>query len=496
MTAWTPIELSELWAWWDPTDNSSISAAGSFIVEITDQSASGHKLEAAGAVQLTTSEFNGEQAIQQANSASNYLYYDDSLDIQDVVEVYSVHDSTGDAAYIFAQGHLTSRLMGIVQSTGSAPDTNAGTPTYRADGETISPDTRQGLYDALQGGEHLISAHGLDLSNWNDWKPFYYSGGGGFQFSGPFGDLILLDATPSTADRQRIEGYLAHKWGLEGNLDAGHPYKSAAPTLDTDVAVSSASLTLTPNAADVNAAAEVEAAPVELTLTPNPVDVNASTSIDVASAELTLAPQLVDVNASTQVDVLPAALTLTPTSVDVNAEVAVDVAAAALSLTPQSVDVNAETGVAVGSAPLTLTPNAVTVDVSEDTDVAVSSAALALAPQSVDVNAAVEVEPAAVDLALTPSPVDVSLSVTVDVQSVALALTSHPVSVESTENTNVAVLAEVLTLTPNPVTVQATGLLIPAKDPLRMVTGPVSAAATDTTRQAATNDTTRQARTG
>jgi len=27
----------------------------------------------------------------------------------------------------------------------------------------------------------------------------------------------------------KAEGYLAHKWGLEGNLPADHPYKSSAP---------------------------------------------------------------------------------------------------------------------------------------------------------------------------------------------------------------------------------------------------------------------------
>jgi hypothetical protein len=33
-----------------------------------------------------------------------------------------------------------------------------------------------------------------------------------------------------TDTREKIEGYLAWKWGLEGNLPIGHPYKSAAPT--------------------------------------------------------------------------------------------------------------------------------------------------------------------------------------------------------------------------------------------------------------------------
>ena len=43
------------------------------------------------------------------------------------------------------------------------------------------------------------------------------------------GELIYMDATPSAANIEKLEGYLAHKWGLEGNLPGGHTYKSSAP---------------------------------------------------------------------------------------------------------------------------------------------------------------------------------------------------------------------------------------------------------------------------
>jgi hypothetical protein len=48
---------------------------------------------------------------------------------------------------------------------------------------------------------------------------------------GTISEIIILPAAPGTAGRQRIEGYLAHKWGLTTNLPNDHPYKSAAPTL-------------------------------------------------------------------------------------------------------------------------------------------------------------------------------------------------------------------------------------------------------------------------
>jgi len=48
-------------------------------------------------------------------------------------------------------------------------------------------------------------------------------------FNGPMYEIIVLHSAPSTDTRQRIEGYLAHKWGLTANLPSDHPYKSAAP---------------------------------------------------------------------------------------------------------------------------------------------------------------------------------------------------------------------------------------------------------------------------
>jgi hypothetical protein len=45
-------------------------------------------------------------------------------------------------------------------------------------------------------------------------------------WDGGLGELILTDGTENLATQQRIEGYLAHKWGLEGSLPARHPYRA------------------------------------------------------------------------------------------------------------------------------------------------------------------------------------------------------------------------------------------------------------------------------
>lgn len=44
-------------------------------------------------------------------------------------------------------------------------------------------------------------------------------------------EIVALYSAITTENRQKLEGYLAHKWGLAANLPSDHPYKSAAPTV-------------------------------------------------------------------------------------------------------------------------------------------------------------------------------------------------------------------------------------------------------------------------
>ena len=44
-----------------------------------------------------------------------------------------------------------------------------------------------------------------------------------------YSEIICRNVVSSVDTRQRIEGYLAHKWGLTANLPADHPYKTNAP---------------------------------------------------------------------------------------------------------------------------------------------------------------------------------------------------------------------------------------------------------------------------
>ena len=52
-------------------------------------------------------------------------------------------------------------------------------------------------------------------------------------FAGLISEIVVLPSAADTNTRQKIEGYLAWKWGLEANLPAEHPYKAAAPAVET-----------------------------------------------------------------------------------------------------------------------------------------------------------------------------------------------------------------------------------------------------------------------
>ena len=55
----------------------------------------------------------------------------------------------------------------------------------------------------------------------------YYNGP--VYFSGTIQEILIFNTILTTSERQSIEGYLAWKWSLQGNLPVAHPYSTAAP---------------------------------------------------------------------------------------------------------------------------------------------------------------------------------------------------------------------------------------------------------------------------
>ena len=51
-------------------------------------------------------------------------------------------------------------------------------------------------------------------------------------FGGDLGELLIFTRQLTSSEEQKVEGYLAHKWGATDSLNADHTYKSVAPIFD------------------------------------------------------------------------------------------------------------------------------------------------------------------------------------------------------------------------------------------------------------------------
>ena len=86
------------------------------------------------------------------------------------------------------------------------------------------------------------------LSLSNNTLQWAISGGA---FKGDIGEVITYPSVLSSTDRQKVEGYLAWKWGLQADLSGGNPYISGPPTSTftapeiTDITGGNQSLTVT-----------------------------------------------------------------------------------------------------------------------------------------------------------------------------------------------------------------------------------------------------------
>jgi hypothetical protein len=127
-----------------------------------------------------------------------------------------VHNT--DVADVRIKVDVTTRLTKRIATIGRTGGTNGngGTVTVTATGPSQP--------------SYLTS----DTQTWNSSATSGFQVGGRQQSGTQFGDkyiseIICCPANLPTTDRQKVEGYLAHKWGLTDNLSAGHPYKNVAP---------------------------------------------------------------------------------------------------------------------------------------------------------------------------------------------------------------------------------------------------------------------------
>jgi len=227
---WTAEDISSA-LWYDASSDDNMTLDGANITGMTDLSGNGLHGTKQGAGVLTKGSINGVQSVQHPAQAATPARIRAPLSGTSAKYVIAVADDSADEnnTWMLAQ-YSTSLYIGVAQSGGTTP-LSAGVTgeNYRSNGTAFGGTTRDQLLQAWQDGA-VIAAKWTSLNaGWVHWDLFWYETNT-WWFNGTWGEIIFLDAVPDTDTEQRLEGYLAHKWGYAHKLPEAHPYRYLPPT--------------------------------------------------------------------------------------------------------------------------------------------------------------------------------------------------------------------------------------------------------------------------
>ena len=226
---WSPAEITTS-VWLDAADASTITADGNGISQWDDKSGNDH------------------HAVQ-TNNTYKPAHVQNDLDGKDGVDFYlnkSLRKNTGTqtVGYVIAvlkaenaiwNHHHTifgrrtdARFGGFMQMNNTGFHNNVYPGSVWVDGtsQTVSTsgfstiDSPHIWSYTPNGNTVKTLTGGYSMGNYDNGG----TGGSATQY-----EVVVLPTIPSDEEREKLEGYLAHKWGLAANLPVDHPFKNAAP---------------------------------------------------------------------------------------------------------------------------------------------------------------------------------------------------------------------------------------------------------------------------
>ena len=243
---WTPANITTQ-LWLDAADSSTITTVSSKVSQWDDKSG------------------NARNATQSTD-ANRPTYTTAGLNSLNVVTFTTASLQTMALSSVMASGSAAGSVFWVQKNTFDPPTTSAdagaflsrdwGHPNNANHAPWIDSNIYIGVFRSsrLSAGNPTPSLTDPRIlcveSNSTSYKVLidgtsFYTAGGSFEvpagsktiggeaafcFRGYAAELVVVNSVLSTGDREKVEGYLAHKWGITGNLDAGHPYKTTAPT--------------------------------------------------------------------------------------------------------------------------------------------------------------------------------------------------------------------------------------------------------------------------
>jgi hypothetical protein len=271
-SVWNPsMILTALWL--DASDVSTVTESGGLVSQVNDKSGNGRNFTASSGARPTYSAntlnsravftFGGSQWLTSTNAAStwNFLH---NTNGSTVIAVWKAgNNSNPNAAYplcgtnagsatnrgliLFyddrAASSRNNRIVSLITAAGgltvvnnvsaddAIPANTAVIVSHNGDPGNATAANRSSLQ--VNGGSAIATntnTASATSSNATFTLQLGSDGNSTLSLTGYVAEFIVLTSIASTEIRQKLEGYLAHKWGLTANLPAGHPYKTVGPT--------------------------------------------------------------------------------------------------------------------------------------------------------------------------------------------------------------------------------------------------------------------------
>jgi len=222
----------------DPAGNGTVPSNGSTVSTWVDKSGTGTNLTAVGTPTYTLSNssvyLNGSSYLQNTNfNFTNYTIFFVSNQVSDG-PLYTNNITTSGYSGFFPR-HPNGNYYLVQSDTGwlsaGSPFSDGTTYLYSIQYDSLNNInlwSNGSISPVITGTAGTITRNMFLLGkrNWTYMQD---------NMTGNVFEVVQYNSDLGQTSRQKIEGYLAWKWGLQANLPANHPYKSAAPTLGGNI---------------------------------------------------------------------------------------------------------------------------------------------------------------------------------------------------------------------------------------------------------------------
>jgi hypothetical protein len=254
---WTPANITTA-LWLDAADVSTVNTVSGAVSQWNDKSGnSRHAIQDTPALRpsLVASALNGNSAIRfdgiddRINVVSTFLQGSNSYTITWIFTRRG-SGSGADGYRPSIATYSTSADLGVYHFVKNANNLGASYPKNTAwNNYDLSVGTPyvNGSFDIMQFRASVtrwdVFRNGLSEGGFNNNSALSTSfASGGLSLGGQFNinrsanidicEVVVTVGTFSSANNEKLEGYLAHKWGLTANLPSDHPYKLIPPTVN------------------------------------------------------------------------------------------------------------------------------------------------------------------------------------------------------------------------------------------------------------------------